>query len=96
MDISKWTDAQLIQHGWTPEQIQYQRALESQTPSHLQVSTPSPPIPILETNYSPATETYYDEIQKRIHARTPKRSKRFYLMALLVIAVLAGGYYLWF
>ena len=96
MDISKWTDSQLIHHGWTPEQIQYQRALESQTPSHLQVSTPTPPIPILETNYSPATETYYDEIQKRIHARTPKRSKRFYLMAILVIAGLAGGYYLWF
>jgi len=96
MDISKWTDAQLIQHGWTPEQIQYQRALESQTPSHLHVSTPTPPIPILETNYSLATQTYYDEIQKRVQARTPKPSKRFFLVALLVIAGLAGGYYLWF
>ncbi len=29
MDISAWTDQQLLDHGWTPEGIQYYRSLNT-------------------------------------------------------------------
>ena len=75
MDISKWTDEQLMAHGWSYEQIRYQRSLEA---------------PASTTIFeSRSVDSWTDEIQSRISQRTKKSKFKVYVALIVLIGLSA-------
>jgi hypothetical protein len=91
MDISKWTDAQLIQHGWTPAQIQYQRSLEAQTPQHLKVEESAVPNMIEINDYNPDTSVWTAQTKQK-----PKSSRKKLIAFLSFLTLSIIGYVAYF
>ncbi len=80
MDVSAWTDEQLMAHGWSYEQIQYQRSIQQNNRVVADL-----------TNGLETVEDWYNDMPKS----KSKFNKKIIIFTIVVISALAGAVY-WF
>ena len=75
MDISRWTDEQLMAHGWSYEQIQYQRSIQQNNRV----------VADLTSGLETTEDSYYEKTTSK-----SKYKKKIIIFKIVVISQLPG------